>query len=103
MRGHRLWGSLVATVEIEVVGHGIVVAEIGERLLESCERAGLPIEAACGGFACCNTCRVDVLGGAEGLSALLPEEEPFLDAPGQRLACQATVRGAARVRLAPGG
>lgn len=90
------------TVEIQVDGHGTLTAEVDSLLLEACEAAGLPIDAACGGFACCNTCRVEVLEGADRLSERLSEEEPFLDTPTQRLACQATVRGPVRVRLAPG-
>jgi ferredoxin len=60
------------------------------------------MDSACGGFAACNSCRVDVLDGAEHLTPLLPEEEPFLDVPGQRLGCQARVQGPVHVRLAPG-
>jgi ferredoxin len=60
------------------------------------------MESACGGFAACNSCRVVVLDGE--LTPLLPEEEPFLDGPDQRLGCQARVAGGDRVavRLAPG-
>ena len=92
----------MGTFDIEVEGHGTLQARADRLLLEACEQAGLPIEAACGGFACCNTCRVEVLDGADRLSPLQPEEEPFLDAPTQRLACQARVRGPLRLRLAPG-
>lgn len=58
------------------------------------------MEAACGGFAGCNTCRVRLISGSLG-----PEDEaegPFLDAPGQRLACQARIVADAVVRLEPG-
>lgn len=78
----------------------IAAVASGERLLDVCERAGIPMEAACGGFAACNTCRVELLGGA--LSPVEEAEEPFLDRPGQRLACQAMVLGDVRVRLDPG-
>ena len=74
----------------------------GTTLLEACEAAGVPMDSACGGFAACNSCRVDVLEGAEALSPLVEEEEPFLDRDGQRLGCQARVEGPIRVRLAPG-
>ncbi|HHO51087.1 MAG TPA: (2Fe-2S)-binding protein [Deltaproteobacteria bacterium] len=89
-------------VVVSVEGHACVEAAAGSSLLEICEAAGIEIEAACGGFACCNTCRVEILDGAGSLSPRLPEEEPFLDAPTQRLACQAEVWGAVAVRLAPG-
>ncbi|GDX78637.1 hypothetical protein LBMAG42_04480 [Deltaproteobacteria bacterium] len=75
-------------------------AEPGGTLLDLAEREGVPMEAACGGFAGCNTCRVRLIAGALG-----PEDEaeaPFLDAPGQRLACQARIVADAVVRLDPG-
>ncbi|MBX2800290.1 MAG: (2Fe-2S)-binding protein [Myxococcales bacterium] len=87
---------------VTVAGYEPFEAAEGQRLLEACEDAGLPIDAACGGFACCNTCRVEVEQGADHLSDRLPEEEPFLDAVAQRLSCQATVHGPVVVRLAPG-
>lgn len=89
-------------VEVEVEGYGVARAEVGATLLEACEAAGIPIDSACGGFAACNSCRVAVIAGAEQLSPRLPEEEPFLDAPDQRLACQARVLGPLTLRLAPG-
>jgi ferredoxin len=55
--------------------------------LDILEEAGIPVEAACGGFAACNTCRVRVLKGS--LSPIEEAEEPFLDRPDQRLSCQA--------------
>jgi ferredoxin len=87
---------------VEVEGYSQVLCPAGRSLLEICEGAGIPMDSACGGLAACNSCRVDVLEGAEQLSELLPEEEPFWDAPEQRLGCQARVLGPVRVRLAPG-
>ena len=87
---------------VEVEGYGAVRVRRGTLLLDACDAAQIPMEAACGGFACCNTCRVEVIGDGSGLSPLLPEEEPFLDGPTQRLACQAEVVGPVRCRLAPG-
>ncbi len=72
----------------------------GISLLEACEQGGIPMDSACGGFACCNSCRVDVLEGP--LTPLNDEELPFLDAEGQRLGCQACLVGDVRIRLAPG-
>lgn len=85
-----------------VEGWAPLVVPRGTSLLDACEAAAIPMDSACGGFAACNSCRVDVLEGAAYLSPLLPEEVPFLDAPGQRLGCQARVLGAVTVRLAPG-
>jgi ferredoxin len=86
----------VRFADLEVTLEG----EAGESLLAVAERGGVPIEAACGGFAGCNTCRVAVVSGA--LSPMDPVEEPFLDRPGQRLACQALLVGPVTVRLDPG-
>ena len=88
-------------VEVRFLDLGICLhASAGDSLLEVAERAGVPIEAACGGFAGCNTCRVRVVHGE--LSPCDPVEEPFLDSPGQRLACQALVVGAVSLVLDPG-
>jgi ferredoxin len=85
---------------ISVEGYPEVVVAEGLSLLEACEEGGIPMDSACGGFACCNSCRVDVIAGE--LSPKVDEEIPFLDAEGQRLGCQAFVVGDVAVRLAPG-
>lgn len=68
-----------------------ISAKAGKRLLDALEDAGIAIDAACGGFAACNTCRVRVVSGQ--LSPLEEVEVPFLEAPGQRLSCQAWLDG----------
>ena len=87
---------------LRVEGFAPVKGEDGQTLLEVCEDHGLPMDCACGGFACCNSCRVDVLEGAENLSPRSEEELPFLDGSAQRLGCQATLHGPVRLRLASG-
>jgi ferredoxin len=87
---------------VQVSGFPAFDAPVGSVLRDVCEAAGVPIESACGGFAACNSCRVRVLEGADALTPLREEEEPFLDAPGQRLACQCEVLGDIRVALEPG-
>lgn len=96
--------SAEARVAVAVEGWAPVRGRVGDSLLEVCEAAGIPMDSACGGFAACNSCRVDVLAGAEALSPRLPEEDAFLDEPGQRLGCQARLVGPGdvRVRLAAG-
>lgn len=69
-------------------------------LLELCEDHGIEMEAACGGFAACNTCRVRVHEGR--LSDLDEVELPFLDRDDQRLGCQARVAGDVTLSLDPG-
>ena len=76
--------------------------EAGTTLLDASEDGDVPLDCECGGVAACNSCRVQVLHGAENLSPLLDEEVPFLDADDQRLGCQARVLGDVHVRPAPG-
>lgn len=82
--------------------HPPIDVEVGTNLLDASEETEDPLESDCGGVAACNACRVEVLDGADQLSPELPEEAPFLDAPGQRLGCQAKVLGDVHVRPAPG-
>lgn len=89
-------------MRVEVEGFPSVQVEAGCTLLEVCEGAGIPMECACGGFAACNSCRVDVLEGMAHLSPRVDEEDAFLDHEQQRLGCQATVLGPVKVRLASG-
>lgn len=87
---------------MSVEGFADAEVEAGVTLLEACEAHGIPMDSACGGFAACNSCRVDVLEGGDRLSDRLDEEDPFLDGPDQRLGCQARILGSVRLRLAPG-
>ena len=90
-----------STCELSIDGAPAVSVAAGISLLEAADAMGASIEAACGGFACCSSCRVVVTEGV--LSPLLPEEGPFLDAADQRLACQARlVSGRVCVTRAPG-
>ncbi|MEZ4235959.1 MAG: 2Fe-2S iron-sulfur cluster-binding protein [Myxococcota bacterium] len=91
-------------MRVLVEGYDPVEAPLGGSLLEVCEGAGIPMDSACGGFAACNSCRVEVLAGGSSLNALQLDEEAFLDAPDQRLGCQARpiAPGELRIRLAPG-
>lgn len=92
--------ALASTCRVRVLGFGEIPALAGDRLLDALERGGVAVEAACGGFAACATCRVRVIEGA--ISPMAEAEEPFLDAPGQRLSCQATVAGDLAIALDPG-
>lgn len=90
------------THTVAVEGYAAFELDSTRTLLEGCELAGVPMDSACGGFASCNACRVQVLAGLQHLNTASIEERAFLDAPDQRLGCQATVRGPVSVRLAPG-
>lgn len=89
-------------IRVVIEDYGALEAPRGATLLEVCEAHAVPMDSACGGFACCNSCRVFVLCGAPNLSEIDPEERAFLDAPEQRLGCQAQVLGPVSVRLDPG-
>lgn len=66
----------------------------GERLLDACQRAGLPLEGTCGGDVACGTCHVVLMAAdAARVSAPSMEEEDMLDLlprarATSRLACQ---------------
>lgn len=92
----------MSAFEVRVEGWPPFPMRADQTLLEACEDAGVPMDSACGGFAACNACRVDVLAGMEATNPVLEEERAFLDAPGQRLGCQVRIRGPIAVRLAPG-
>lgn len=90
-------------IELIVDGYGSVRVEEGVTLLDACEAVNIPMESACGGFACCNSCRVAVHVGSDRLSPCQDEERPFLDAPEHRLGCQARLlSGPVSISLAPG-
>ncbi len=71
-----------------------VACTAGMTLLEASEHTARPLDSDCGGFAACNACRVDVLEGADALTPKDEAEQPFLEAPSQRLGCQARLLGA---------
>lgn len=89
-------------MRLRLIGGDEVAAfagEVGERLLDACQRAGLPLEGTCGGDLACATCHV-VVDPAD--FARLPpaseEEEDMLDlVPGARR----TSRLSCQIRLLP--
>ncbi|MGD2177798.1 MAG: ASKHA domain-containing protein, partial [Anaerolineae bacterium] len=82
------------TVDFQPLGRHVQVAE-GKTLLEAARRAGVGLNAVCGGAGVCGTCRVRVVGGT--VSPPNKSEGKFLDArelsAGYRLACQVDVLG----------
>ncbi|MFT6142353.1 MAG: ferredoxin [Myxococcota bacterium] len=91
----------MSTATVSVDGYESFTVDVGSCLLDACEENGVPIESACGGFAACNSCRVDVTE-MSSVSPLVEEEEAFLDSPSHRLACQCQVLSDVRLSLAPG-
>ena len=72
-------------------------ARPNETVLDAARRAGAPMGNSCGGVGICARCRVRVVEGAESLApptsveAQTAAQRGFAD--GERLACQAVVRG----------
>lgn len=82
-----------ATIRFEPSGRAVTVG-VGETLLAAARRAGVAIDAPCGGTGRCGSCRVR----AEGmLSPLSADESELLGgasvAAGRRLACRARAEG----------
>ncbi len=81
----------------------VLAVEPGTTLLRAAVAAGLDLAHYCGGTCACGTCVVEVVTGAEGLSPLVGNEALVLGdvqrRRGDRLACQARVRGAVTVRI----
>lgn len=70
-----------------------------ESILDVARRAGAPLGNSCGGVGICARCKVRVLAGEENLSPPTSVELRFSKgfAEGERMACQAVVRGACEV------
>jgi ferredoxin len=71
--------------------------EAGTSLLDAARAAGLPVAQSCGGLAICSWCKMQVLSGAEALSAIEPAESRLIAREGfssnERASCQAEVLG----------
>lgn len=83
-------------VQVSIDGK-LVSAARGSTVLEVANAAGIDVRSYCGGNCSCGTCRVEIRGGANGLSKRAGMEElvlgPEAAARGDRLACQAQVLG----------
>ncbi len=67
-------------------------AEEGQTILETAMKAGVHINASCGGNGVCGKCKVKVLEGATA-SAVSTKIHPDEYEAGTRLACQTTIHG----------
>jgi len=75
-----------------------VPAEAGENLLEIAMKAGVHINASCGGRGVCGKCRVRVSGGTLA-SSLHPSVGDNEYAAGVRLACASSINGDAEIEV----
>ena len=77
-------------------------AEPGESILQLALRMDLDLDHFCGGRCSCGTCRVVIAAGGEHLSPPDGREQAVLGVAldrGDRLACQAIVRGPVAVHI----
>jgi Na+-transporting NADH:ubiquinone oxidoreductase subunit F len=106
-----LLASLLVFAERVITNYGDVEVDInngekkftvrgGGSLLETLTDQKLFIPSACGGRGTCGYCKVRVL---EGAGALLPTEEPYMDAreraEGLRLSCQVKLRNNIKIEI----
>ena len=108
-QGCFLFGKLIRTIfgsgeaSVQFGAESPIVAEMGMSILEIAQKNGVELEHFCGGVCSCSTCRVEVLSGGENLSAIQQNEAHLLGekrvAQGDRLSCQAKVKGAVHVRV----
>lgn len=74
----------------------------GVTILEAARAADIELRSYCGGNCSCGTCRVEIVEGAKNLSRMEGMEEFALSSEHRekgRLACQAQILGAVRVRI----
>jgi ferredoxin, 2Fe-2S len=66
-----------------------------ESVLDVARRVGAPLGNSCGGVGVCARCKISLVEGAENVSAPTSVELRFAKnfAEGERMACQAVVRG----------
>jgi len=90
------------TVDFQPLGRRVRVVD-GTTLLEAARKAGVGLNAVCGGAGVCGTCLVRVVEGV--VSPPNKSEDNFLDPEdfdeGYRLACQVEVRGDVLVDVPP--
>ncbi|RME26787.1 MAG: (2Fe-2S)-binding protein [Deltaproteobacteria bacterium] len=93
------------TVAFQLAGGAVRQGPVegGRTLLEAARELGVDLSHYCGGRCSCGTCRVEIVEGAEGLTAMVGNEAMVLGASradaGQRLACQARLVGPVVVRV----
>lgn len=69
----------------------------GTLLLDAARSARRPVAQSCGGLAICSWCKMQVIEGMDGLSAVEPDEARLIArekfAANERASCQAEVYG----------
>ena len=90
------------TIDFEPIGRRLSGRQ-GETLLEAAQRAGIVLNATCGGTGDCGNCIVRVMTGpvSEPNSTEKDQLGPDRVGKGWRLACQVQVQGTVRVHIPP--
>ena len=79
---------------IDINGRKTISANIGDRLLNVCQRSGIQLPSACAGAGTCGLCKARILsGGGEAGPQELAQLRPSEVHKGARLACQVRVLG----------
>lgn len=75
----------------------------GETVLQACLREKINLDHSCGGNGTCGTCRIMVVEGLSNLEARTEIESEMAQdrglPPEERLACQAVIREAIKIRI----
>lgn len=86
-----------------IINDETVEGKVGERLVNVARRHGAHIGFMCDNAGTCQGCRCQVLSGGEQLSPPSEVEQAWIPAErlaaGQRLACQAIIRGQGEIRV----
>jgi ferredoxin len=86
-----------------IINDVVMEAKVGERVLNVARRNAAHIGFICDNAGTCQTCRCQVLTGAEHLSPPNEIEQAWIPnaklAKGHRLACQTIIRGEGEVRI----
>jgi ferredoxin, 2Fe-2S len=90
-------------VQISFEGGGVFTVERGTSILDAAMENGIELEHFCEGSCSCSTCRVEVLAGGRNLSEMESDELAILGearaGKGDRLSCQALLRGNVDVKI----
>ena len=90
-------------VQIHFEGGQSIMAPYDMPILDAAKQNDVDLDHYCGGTCSCGTCVVEILSGAENLSRVEAREQLVLGdekfKKGNRLSCQARVRGEVRVRI----
>ena len=90
-------------VQISFEGQGTFSVERDTSILDAALGNGVELEHFCEGSVSCSTCRVEIISGGRNLSKMEADELSILGenrvGKGDRLSCQARIRGNVDVKI----